>query len=374
MQPPVFTDFRDAVATERFAPMADDVVVGVTDVVASTDAIAAGRYKDVNLAGAAPISAVINALGRDDFPFVFGGDGAAMLVEAGERSRLERALADTAAFVRDTMALSLRVGTISVAELRSRGADVKLAWFAPSPHARYALLAGGGLALAEADLKASRLVIPPSAEGSRPNLDGLSCRFSPSPNRHGVILSLIAREAPGASPGAFVSVIDRLLAIVRREEREGHPLPATGPAFSPLPDTLAFEANAAGSGWRRSRFALSLFTIVASLLFRIGWRAGAFDPKLYLQDLSANSDFRKFDDGLRMTVDCDASAVQAIETILAEAESDGVLRYGLARQDRSLVTCLVPSPLERGHFHFVDGAGGGYALAAQDMKAKGREA
>ncbi len=116
-EPPVFTDFGDVAATERFVPVADDVVVGVSDVMASTEAIAAGRYKDVNLAGAAPISAMINALGRHDFPFVFGGDGAAMLVEARERSSLESALADTAAFVRDAMGLTLRVGAISVAEL-----------------------------------------------------------------------------------------------------------------------------------------------------------------------------------------------------------------------------------------------------------------
>ncbi len=102
-EPPVFTDFGDVAATERFAPVADDVMVGVSDVMASTEAIAAGRYKDVNLAGAAPISAMINALGRHDFPFVFGGDGAAMLVEARERPSLERGLAETAAFVRDAM-------------------------------------------------------------------------------------------------------------------------------------------------------------------------------------------------------------------------------------------------------------------------------
>jgi len=370
MQPPVFTDFRDAVATERFAPVADDVVVGVCDVVSSTQAIAAGRYKAVNLAGAAPISAMINALGRQDFPFVFGGDGAALLVEAHEREALERGLADTAAFVRDALGLTLRVGVTNVAALRALGADVTLAWFAPSDHARYALIAGGGLALAEAELKAGRLSLPPSPPGSRPDLDGLSCRFSPTRGRHGVVLSLIARETPGAPAAAFAAVVDQLLDIVRSEEREGHPLPVEGPRFGWRPDTLAFEKKAAKTGWRRSLLALSVFCAFAGVLFRTGWRAGRFDPALYRADLVANSDFRKFDDGLRMTVDCEPAAAAAIEALLSEAEARGVLRFGIARQDRSLVTCLVPSPLERGHMHFVDGAGGGYALAARNMKAK----
>ncbi len=369
-EPPVFTDFGDVVATERFAPVPGESIVGVSDVVASTEAIAAGRYKAVNLAGAAPISAMINALGRHDFPFVFGGDGAAMLVAAEERPLLEQGLADTAAFVRDAMGLRLRVGAISVAELRARGADVTLAWYAPSDHARYALIGGGGLALAEELLKTDQIAIPASPPGTQPNLEGLSCRFAPTQNRHGAVLSLIVREARGAPAGAFASVVSRLLAILRSEEREGHPLPVQGPSFGWPPDTLDFEAKAAAGGWRGTRLARAGFALFAGLLLRTGWKVGGFDPVLYKRDLVANSDFRKFDDGLRMTIDCDPAAATAIESLLMEGEAQGVLRFGLARQEKSLITCLVPSVIERDHLHFVDGAGGGYALAARNMKAK----
>ena len=34
------------------------------------------------------------------------------------------------------------------------------------------------------------------------------------------------------------------------------------------------------------------------------------------------------------------------------------------------MTCYTPSITERGHVHFVDGAGGGYAMAAQAMKVR----
>jgi hypothetical protein len=34
------------------------------------------------------------------------------------------------------------------------------------------------------------------------------------------------------------------------------------------------------------------------------------------------------------------------------------------------VTCFVPSATQRGHVHFVDGAGGGYTMAAKAMKAR----
>ena len=34
------------------------------------------------------------------------------------------------------------------------------------------------------------------------------------------------------------------------------------------------------------------------------------------------------------------------------------------------MTCIVATPLERDHIHFIDGAAGGYAVAAANLKAK----
>ena len=59
-----------------YSPLPDDWAIGVADIVESTKAIAAQRYKAVNMAGAAVIAAVTNALEGREFPFVFGGDGA----------------------------------------------------------------------------------------------------------------------------------------------------------------------------------------------------------------------------------------------------------------------------------------------------------
>ncbi len=44
------------------------------------------------------------------------------------------------------------------------------------------------------------------------------------------------------------------------------------------------------------------------------------------------------------------------------------MRYGVAEQDAALMTCIVPSAMRDDHMHFLDGAGGGYALAAQSIK------
>ena len=73
---PIFRDFRLVADEFSFSPLPEDWLIGVADVEQSTKAIQDKRYKAVNMAGAAVVAAVANALGGRDFPFVFGGDGA----------------------------------------------------------------------------------------------------------------------------------------------------------------------------------------------------------------------------------------------------------------------------------------------------------
>jgi hypothetical protein len=76
---PSFARFGQILDPQLYAALPDDWVVGLADVVSSTQAIEAGHYKNVNMAGAAVIAAVSNALGNAPYPFVFGGDGASLL-------------------------------------------------------------------------------------------------------------------------------------------------------------------------------------------------------------------------------------------------------------------------------------------------------
>ena len=97
-------------------------------------------------------------------------------------------------------------------------------------------------------------------------------------------------------------------------------------------------------------------------------KAGAFDAVAYASDVADNADFRKFDDGLRMTLDCTPEFADKLEARLQAA--DDIAEHGVFRQTNALMTCYVPSITDRGHVHFVDGAGGGYAMAALAMKGR----
>ncbi|HEY9883062.1 MAG TPA: DUF3095 family protein, partial [Thermosynechococcaceae cyanobacterium] len=72
--------FLEITKPENFRSVPNDWYVVVTDIVESTKAIEEGRYKDINLLGACSIIAVLNVAQKIDIPFVFGGDGASIVI------------------------------------------------------------------------------------------------------------------------------------------------------------------------------------------------------------------------------------------------------------------------------------------------------
>jgi Protein of unknown function (DUF3095) len=99
------------------------------------------------------------------------------------------------------MSLIFRFGSRwSRSRARAQGLEVRLTRFAPSPHVTYAIFSGGGLAWADAAMKRGEFALAPAPPGTRPDLAGLSCRFSPIASRRGVILSLLITKSQGCVP------------------------------------------------------------------------------------------------------------------------------------------------------------------------------
>lgn len=365
---PVISDFARVADPASFVRLPDDWAVGVCDVVDSTAAIAEGRYKAVNLAGAGSISAVANALEGGLEVFAFGGDGAAFAVRPDQAEAAAVALARAATWVRRDLDLDLRVGMTTVAEIRAAGSDLRAAFWQASPDVRYAMFTGGGMDWAEAELKRGSIRLAP--DEAEPDLTGLSCRWGPIVPAQGNVLSLIMKPEPGVPEARFAEVARRVLTALE-ENGSRNPVPFEGPEVTwPSAETVALNARIASRGRSRSRRRLDavLFTVLAWLAFRLGARIGGFDPARYRREVAANTDFRKFNDGLMMTVDCTPRAAARVRQILETAAEEGAVRYGLHLQDEALMTCIVPSALTADHMHFIDGAGGGYASAARQMR------
>ena len=141
------------------------------------------------------------------------------------------------------------------------------------------------------------------------------------------------------------------------------------------PRGLSAEIRATAGGRNRFKYAAWLYftSFVQWLLDRFDWSAGGYSGKRYRVELRSNTDYRRFDDTLRLLIDCSEEQAGRIETALGERAARGEIEYGLHRSDSALMTCLVFSLEASQHIHFVDGSDGGFTSAATQMKA-GRSA
>ena len=367
---PVFRSFERLMEPSLYASLPADWTIGIADIVNSTQAIAAKRYKAVNMAGAGVIAAVTNALQEDEFPFVFGGDGASFAIAPADLPLAREALAATATWAKEDLGLDMRVALVPLSAIRAQGLDVRVARFGPSPNLSYAMFSGGGLAFAEDAMKRGEFAVAPAPPGSQPDLSGLSCRFEEIPASRGLILSVLVLPAHAAEPAAFRAVIEDVIILIQRSPQAGRPVPPGGPTLRWPPAGLDYEARAwRGGSLARRRALVFVRSLLAYAVMRFGIRIGGFVPKLYLQQVVENSDFRKYDDGLRMILDCTEELASALTQRLAAAAAQGTVRYGLHRQDAAMMTCFTRKATRSDHVHFIDGARGGYASAATALKA-----
>lgn len=365
--------FADMAHPQSYTALPDDWVVGTSDITGSTAAIAEGRYKVVNMIGAAVISAQMNAAKGRAFPFIFGGDGAAFAHPAAFTDEARAALAAVQVWAREEFDMELRVGLFSLGDIRAAGRDVSVARYQVSDGLDYAMFTGGGVLWAERQMKDGVQTVPAAPPGTQPDLTGLSCRWSHMKSRNGTILSLLVQPQAGVPDHVFEAVTQSVLDAVGHLHRDGHPAPEIGPGTGWPPPGATLEAHASrGTMPLQKRKRQVLFeTAIAWVLLKTKIKLGGFDPAHYQRTVGANADFRKFDDGLKMTLDCDAETVTRLETLLSVAEAAGTVSYGMHTQDEAMMTCIVPSIMDDNHVHFIDGASGGYTQAATAIKARG---
>ncbi|MEM6577852.1 MAG: DUF3095 domain-containing protein [Pseudomonadota bacterium] len=354
-----------------YTPLPDDWWVGTSDIIGSTEAIAEGNYKTVNMVAAAVISAQINAHDDASFPFIFGGDGAGFAVPETWKDDAGRALAAVKSWAIEEFDLGLRIGLVRVSDVRAAGFDVKVARFQVSDGVDYSMFSGGGLTWAEARMKAGASYTPTAPADTKPDLTGLSCRWSHLPSRYGAVLSVIVLPCDGTPPAVFSDFAGRVVSLAIDLKGEGHPVGEGGPGVSwpPRGATLEAHAQRGRSTLGAARRKALIESLVAWMLIKTGLVIGGFDARRYRRVVGDNADFRKFEDGLKMTLDCDPETESRLRSLLEEGTDAGIIRYGIHAQSEAMMTCIVPSILADNHVHFVDGASGGYTQAAREMKS-----
>lgn len=374
-----FETFSQTTAFRHYAHVPDSWALVVTDVEGSTDAIRRGRYRDVNALGVASIVAVRNAMPDVSIPFVFGGDGATLLVPLSRRRPLEKTLRALRSMAHRTFGLSLRVGMVSIAELRKSGHDVMVGKYRASNHIELAAFAGSGVAEGERRIKDPCLgrcyaVSAGDEDEGEADLSGFECRWRPVASRRGQVMCLLVAptcEGHDAQADVLGRIIAHIEGIVDPDD-QGCPVSyetlRMSSFFSDFSQEVGVKAQTDWkkrlNRWLRVRTAL----LVARLTHWTGATIAGYSDGRYRREVVVNTDFRKFDGVLRMVIDVTRQQRRRIESLLVREQRLGRIVWGVHTSNATLMTCMVDG-YAGNHVHFVDGADGGYALAAAKLKS-----
>jgi hypothetical protein len=279
----------------------------------------------------------------------------------------------------DEFNLVLRVGIVPITAISSNH-EIKMAKLRISENYDQAILRGGGISYATNLIKdkATTSFYSPKSKSSNPIADfsGLECRWQDIPTRHEEILSLIVFVTdPSQSQvdNLYREVINQIDRIYGKGT-ECHPVVSANLQLAFGEKNLSSETRVftASKNWLKRilyLWKIRLINLLGDVLMSLNIKTGAFNWGDYKQIVSESTDFKKFDDVLRMVVSGTTQQRKKIIDYLEKKFQEGRLVYGFHVSDRALMTCLVFDRDGR-QVHFVDGADGGYALAAKKMKER----
>lgn len=374
---PEIPQFARALDEQSFVPVPDDWVVVIADITDSTQAVADGRYKDVNMIGGAVVCAIQNATTSNDWPFVFGGDGATLVIDAQSVPAAQAALVRTRTLARKRFNLDLRVGFVPVSVIREHGAQLLIARHAVSPGNSFALFGGGGVELAERLVKdvntANQFVVSDYQLPGLPDLSGLSCRWEPIRSKKGSIVCLLVKPRTENFKKRQAVLSDFLLRLTHAlgcTLDEANPINVNSLQFSWPPTGISAETRMtqAKKSYFRRRLEVSISCLIQWCLERFNLGMGHYSGQHYRDEIVTNSDYCKFDDVLRMVLDCELDQLPAVRSLLNQMRSEGTLDYGLFETEQALMTCLLYDLESSNHLHFVDGDDGGLWSASTQLK------
>ena len=377
---PLLTEFSDAGRQESFVPLPGDWHVVMCDVRNSTAAVEAGHYKNVNTLGAAVITAMLNAAGGTEIPFIFEGDGAMLCVPPELLNDARAALLQTQALARKSFELELRIATMPVARIREAGFNILVARYRVSDNYVQAMFAGGGMAYADRCMKdpatAPLCRVEPGSIEPGGNFEGLECRWQDIPSRHGetvsVMVTVLVDDAEEAN-----RIYRELIATVREiygADDTCHPVWPPNLAFSFNGRQLGNEVGVRAmerSAWGKWLYLMKMrgTVLLGWFLITFGIRTSATDWGRYKTVLARNSDVKKFNDCFRQILAGNAAQREALTAWLDERFARRELVYGVHVANRAQMTCLVFDHSGR-HLHFIDGADGGLSMAAKALKER----
>lgn len=369
-QLPIHDHLDATLVLKNYSELATDWWLAITDVVASTQAIEAGRYREVNALGGSTIAAVLNAIKPIKVPYVFGGDGASFCFPSSHYAQIRDALLACQTLAREDLGLTLRVGLIPYADIRAQH-RVLLCRYRASDKLEQCFFLGGGMRYADQLMRVEpRYQLNEPTQRGVADFSGFQCRWQEVPSPKGVTFSLIVdiRQPSQLSYQQLVAKLNHFLG----DDQQHHPLRESLLHLSLNYRKMHTEIASMAQGKPKWVYGLVylrlvLQTLIGNVLMFWGVRLGKANWGRYKRDTVLNSDYQKIDDAYRTVMSGTDKQVEQLGAWLESGYQQGILYYGLHCTNAAMLTCLV-SESGVSHIHFVDAANGGYAMASKQLK------
>lgn len=374
---PVTKEFSDIGDLSKYVPLPDDWSAVVSDVKNSTVAINNGEYKAVNITGVSVITSILNVLKPLSVPYIFGGDGSSLCVPDNVLDKVKDALVATKEMSFVQFGLELRIGVVPVIEIRKAGYDILVSKQKVSEHYTQAAFAGGGLEYAENVIKDDKNKSAYLIERKvtvEPDYTGLECRWENVPSKHGENISLIVKAIADNQDDEYriYSEVINKAHDIYGDELSSRPVYEEGLKLTLSNNLLKYETMARTFGKNiidllLYKLKIRIQALLGTILMSRKIKTGDTDWGKYKSTFVKNTDYRKFDGVLRQVLSGTKQQREMLDQYLNERHKKGECYYGIHVSDSALVTCMINNCIDQ-HFHFIDGADGGYAMAATMMK------
>ena len=378
-----FSDFPQFTQLELYRPLPSEWFVLITDVCGSTEAIEQGLYKEVNSLGAASIVALLNAVAPLKVPYVFGGDGATVCIPPSAKKAAESALVAAKQMARENFALELRIGMVPMSVILKARHQILIGKYQPSSHFQQAMFQGDGLCYAESLVKdpgqKNPFLLSEDKIKASGSFEGFECRWNeiPSPLGETVAILVQALDQDISSKEIIYNEVSQKILDIYGDEEAHHPLRQEQLSLTTSLEKLSNEIRirtAFQDTCKRWMYALKLkcLAYAGKYLMHKKIKTENTDWGQYKQSLIANTDYRKFDEVLRMIISGTLEQRNQLTAYLDHLYKEKKIVFGVHASPNALMTCLVFN-YDTDHIHFLDGSNGGYAMAAKDMKQQLKE-
>lgn len=362
-------DFSKIMENENYSKIPNEWFVIVSDIKSSTKAIEEGKYKQVNFIAALTIIGILNINRELDFPYIFGGDGASLIIPPILLENSKKVLIEASKKAKESFGLELRIGVISLKEIEKRGSFIEVTKFQVNKDYTQAIVRGNGLELAEELLKKEYenfKIEDDFINDYTANFDGLECRWEDIKTPKDETISILIKSLNSNSNEIYQNSLKQIEQIAGSFD-ERNPIKYINQLnLSFNPRVLNTEASIFAKN------KISKLFVILKLMFEnfLGLILMKYSIGLwgdYKSRIIRTTDTEKFDDMLRMVITTTKKQSLELEKYLQKEYENKNLVYGIHKSNSALMTCLIFQRHGK-HIHFVDSSNGGYALAAKELK------